>query len=353
TPDTLQGHWELAEWCRSHGLEGPRKEHLQRVLDFDPDHARAHSSLGHVRQGDRWVTQEELDQAMRRKGYVKYKGRYVTRQELELLQRREQAEKQAQAWFPKVRLWSRWLKGRHAGRRAEAVASLQAITDPAAIRALKQFLGRDANPTVRGLLVKILGQMESPRAAEILVTMALQDKDTGVRSAAVDALPKSFHPQARASFRRALTSDLNETVLRAAAALRRIGTKDDVPALITALVTMHRYRVRVPAGGSSYTFSRDGSFQLGGGPPTAVVPLEVEAALRTGQLPYGVVVQPDPLLVAQQPTRRVTVERTHKNQEVLWTLQKLTGQDFGFDRAAWEKWWLLQKAKAATVLNWE
>ncbi|NOX53433.1 MAG: HEAT repeat domain-containing protein [Planctomycetes bacterium] len=353
TPDTLEGHWQLAEWCRRHKLEEPRKEHLRRVLQFDPDHTRAHYSLGHVRQGDRWLTQEQLDEAMRQKGYVKYKGRYVTRQELELLQQREAADKEARAWFPKVRLWYRWLKGRHAGRRAEALSSLQAISDPAAIRALKQFLGRDASPAVRRLLVKILGQIESPQAGGTLVAMALQDEDIGVRSAAVDALPESFHAQARARFRQALKSDRNETVLRAAAALRKIGTKEDVPALIAALVTSHRYRVRVRAGGGSYTFSRDGSFQLGGGPPTAVLPPEVDVALRTGQLPYGVIVQPDPLLVAQQPTRRVTVERKHKNQEVLWTLQKLTGQDFGFDTTAWEKWWLLQKAKAATVLNWE
>ena len=44
-PDTIEGQWELAEWCREHTLLSQRKVHLERILELDPDHEQARRAL--------------------------------------------------------------------------------------------------------------------------------------------------------------------------------------------------------------------------------------------------------------------------------------------------------------------
>ena len=39
--NTLEGHWELAQWCRANRLTPQRNAHLQRVVEFDPEHKLA------------------------------------------------------------------------------------------------------------------------------------------------------------------------------------------------------------------------------------------------------------------------------------------------------------------------
>lgn len=349
--DTVEEHLRLATWCQQHGLEAERAEELRRVLELDPNNQVAHRALKHVRYDGRWVTRDEYDRLMRENGYVLYKGRYLTRQELELLQQKERLTARQQQWFPKIRIWHRWLTGRRADRRAEALARLREVRDPAALRALQQFLGRDRRSSVRALLVEILAQMDAAPAHALLTTLALQDPDEQVRQAAVRAIPESYLPTARARFRAALGSQDNRLVRRAGAALAEVGTQEDVPALIAALVTTHAYKVRVPTYSNTYGFSTDGSFSIGGAPLTTPLPPDVELALRTGQLPYGVLVQPDPVLRAHQRTKVVTVRVRLQNPEVLVALQKLTGKDFGYEERIWQRWWVAQKQSSAFPLN--
>ncbi len=43
------------------------------------------------------------------------------------------------------------------------------------------------------------------------------------------------------------------------------------------------------------------------------------------------------------PRKMVTVTVNQPNQETLTTLQKLTGQNFGFDERTWRLWWAAEK----------
>ena len=40
-PDTVEGQWELAEWCEKNHLNEARKTHLRRIIELDPNHAAA------------------------------------------------------------------------------------------------------------------------------------------------------------------------------------------------------------------------------------------------------------------------------------------------------------------------
>jgi hypothetical protein len=83
-PDTIEAHWELAEWCRQNKLTRQRTEQLEAILALDPDHEAAHKALRHTFHNGEWLSQEEL---MRSRGYIRHKNRWVTQQELDLIEK--------------------------------------------------------------------------------------------------------------------------------------------------------------------------------------------------------------------------------------------------------------------------
>ena len=119
-PDTVEGQWKLAEWCRQNKLIKARHAHLERIIELDPNHAEARHGLGYSQIQGRWVTQETL---MTENGYVRYKGAWLLPQEIELREQ-EQKEKLAQLeWKKKLKNWHGWLSTDKAGL---AIANIKA-----------------------------------------------------------------------------------------------------------------------------------------------------------------------------------------------------------------------------------
>ncbi len=58
--DDADGHFALATWCKTNKLFRQYRAQLERVIAIAPDHADARKALGHVRDGDTWVTKAEL-----------------------------------------------------------------------------------------------------------------------------------------------------------------------------------------------------------------------------------------------------------------------------------------------------
>ena len=105
--------------------------------------------------------------------------------------------------------------------------------------------------------------------------------------------------------------------------------------LIDALATSHK--MRVPQGPAyAVGFNRNGTQ----GNLNSGLPPDVEAALRSGQLPYGVVI--DNSNVRAPPVKWVTVRVPLQNSEVLDALRTLSQQNFGYDKRAWRLWWQAQ-----------
>src|SRR5687768_11805617 len=72
-PDTVDGQWKIAEWCRERGMSKERTTHLERIVVLDPNHKQARGALGYGQFNGRWVRQEDV---MKERGYVQYKGRW-------------------------------------------------------------------------------------------------------------------------------------------------------------------------------------------------------------------------------------------------------------------------------------
>lgn len=325
--DEVQPRWELAEWCKANGLREAREEQLSLLLNIDPDHEDARRILGHVRHNGQWLTRDEW---MTSRGYVRHNGKYVTQQERDLLLKSEEERAAETAWYPKVRQWFNWATGRNAQRAADGRAQLAGLTDPDAAPAVVNFLGGHRDAEVRLLCVRLLGQMAGPKPVEPLVAKSLYDSSHDVRMAARGAIRADQYPLAMEFYVPELKSDSNEIVQRAAVAIRDMGDKTAVPYLIGALVTHHRWKVEVPQAPTVSVIGGEGSW----------LPPEIEGLARTGQLPYGAIVIPP--ATQARTTRTVTIKGDVKNAEVLAALKRITGQDFGYNKRAWEIWWQTQ-----------
>lgn len=334
--ETAEAHWDLSEWCRQNALKEQRNLHLERVVELDPGHEAAHRALGHTLRDGIWMSRDEI---MTAQGYVKHKGRYITRQELELIEKTQAERDQELDWFRKVRLWHGWLTGRHEERRQTGRLELEQIADPHAVPALVRFLGDDENRAIREFCVAILAEIGGAKPVPALVNLSLRDPDVEIRLAALNAIREEQREAAIPFYLAELKNDLNAIVRRAGACLGCFEDTRVIPPLIDALVTTHRYRIRVPGSTSpTFSFGTDGSFAGG-----TALPPDVELMLRSGQLPYGAAVHQVPPPGQELRTKIVTVKYDHQNPEVLTALQKLTGENHGYDERTWRLWWAAEK----------
>ena len=75
---------DVAEWAKEQGLVRDRRRILQKVLEIDPDNARANELLGFVSYEGKWVTKSEaekmrseaLETEMKAKGFVQAQNWY-------------------------------------------------------------------------------------------------------------------------------------------------------------------------------------------------------------------------------------------------------------------------------------
>src|SRR5690606_35805913 len=89
-PDTADAHWQLADWCRQQKLVIEYREELNKVLELDPNHERAHLALGHKKHADGWSSREDV---MASRGLIWYGGKYYTQQHIELLEQAKAVKK--------------------------------------------------------------------------------------------------------------------------------------------------------------------------------------------------------------------------------------------------------------------
>jgi len=333
TPMNVKAQWDLAEWCRRNRLKDQRKQHLQNVVVIEPDHKKARGALNHVQHKGQWVPRH---QSMIDKGFVKHRGRYITRQELELIEKSNTQIEAEKKWLKQIRTWMKQIKGRDVNKSRQTLAEIKSLRDPDSIHGLARVLSNDPDPRARALYIEILSGIPGEKPVEHLVNQSLRDVKNNIRDMAVDAISPQMREKAVSHYVQSLYDPSNLVVRRAGTLLGQLGENSIVPQLIGALVTRHRYRVRVPDNGQTISFGVDGSF--GGTGP--VLPLNIEILLRTGQLQNGVIVLPEQRPVA---TKVVSITHSHQNVEVLRTLEKLTGASFGYDQRTWRLWWAAQR----------
>ncbi len=305
-PDTVDGHWTLAEWCRERGLADRRTEHLRRIVELDPNHTQARRALGYSQVQGEWKTQEEY---MLEQGYRRYRGRWMTTQQIELLEKQRTQEVAEKEWAQKIRRWREWLG---TDRDTEGRQNILAVTDPLATAALKRLIEEDRVYQARLLYVDALEGIGTPAARAVLAERSIVDPHVEVRERCLDRLEESGDHSVVEFFVHKLHSKDNRVVNQAAVGLARMRQPSAIGPLINALVTTHKYKL-VSGGGSgsmSTTFGSSGGGGLSVGGSTKIISRQIA------------------------------------NQGVLDALVVLTGQNFSFDQRAWKYWHSTQKKRA-------
>jgi hypothetical protein len=312
-PDTVEGQWNLAQWCRDHKLPAQRTTHLRRVIELDPDHVEARRLLGYNKIEGQWMTQDEW---MIKQGYVKYKNKWMLPQEVEIEEQKEKQKLAETEWYHKIKTWRAWLG---TDRNNLARKNLAGIDDPRAIRALLDKLGQDhadkkgwdPNQEARLLYLEALGHIHTPEAASVLAVCSIEDDDREVRLSALDQLETLKSPEIVKYYVGKLRDKDNGTIQRAAVALGRMKDPSSIGPLINALITEHKQKVsNAPPGQMTTTFPTGNTkggigMGMGGGGPKVIL--------------YYV-----------------------HNQSVLDALTTITGQNFSFDQRAWKTWYAAQ-----------
>src|SRR5687768_11940508 len=171
-PDTEDGQWELAEWCREQSLFDQRKTHLRRLIELNPDHQQARRLLGFQFLDGQWITRENF---RRGEGYELYKGKWRTTQEIEILESKARLDLAQKEWLQKIRRWRSDLNSPERARLA--YESLTAIKDPVAVGPLREMLARERVRRVKTLYADVLASINTSEAVGALVQRVLYDPD--------------------------------------------------------------------------------------------------------------------------------------------------------------------------------
>lgn len=257
--NTVEAHWNMAEWCKEVGLSDQRKRHLQAVISLEPNHEDARKALGYQRFGSQWLTQDEHMQSL---GYTKYKGAWRLRQEIEIASRQEQQDLAVKKLRKDVRLWFDQVAS--GGRLADAAnRSLNTLNDPAAAPALAEILGDAQQPReVRKRCLEILSKLPTNAAIPTLCNVAMSDSEGSLQDGCLDLLKEQGLHIAVPFFINELKSKNNARINRAGECLGRLGDKSATLPLINALVTEHRETVSVGGGAGSIS-AGPGGFSTG------------------------------------------------------------------------------------------
>lgn len=338
---SIDSHWQLAEWCRSHRLKNQRSEQLELLLQLEPDHEDARKILGHVKHHGEWMPREEM---MAKQGYVKYRNQWITSQELALIEKNAKQREAELVWYPKVRLWLGWIHGNDHHRKKEGLNQFSELREPDAVPALMKMMATHDDLETRRLYVRVLGQIPGSGAVEALLDRYLYDPSEAVWSEALLAIQPGQYELAIPMLISALTNDSNSVIQRAASALGNTGSEQAVPALIAALITTHKLKVEV-VDSQPISFGRSSSGSVGMVDPrqaNGAAMLELEMLARLGQLPYGARIVP--FYQTPKNTKVVTVVVDVKNAAVLTALEKITDKHLGYNESDWHLWWSVYKS---------
>jgi hypothetical protein len=351
-PATAAAQYELGVWCEEQKLRGLADVHYRRAVELDSEHAEANRKLGHVRHDGRWMTYDAMRRAQ---GLVQHRGRWISKEEAAREAASQSLAAESASRVRQLIPLRMGLKSADATVSQDAQRELDGFRDPASVPALVQVFGRD-DVDGRIRLARLLGGIPGPEARQALVERALRDTDPTVHLAITEELARRAEPETTQALLKALGDRDRARVGRAARTLAELGIVAATPRLIPLLVKVDRRPV--------FVRSRSAPPLVGPGVTPVGVntysgrtwPMLTGPAVAPGAVAYGAVGVPAPgdgtsLWMggggpARKPALRM-LTRVDRNADVYEALVALTGQDFGYDPAAWKRWLALNPGTAA------
>lgn len=316
--DTVEGQWQMAEWCRENHLSQQRKTHLERIIEIDPNHEAARHGLGYSLIRGQWMTQKEK---MEKEGYIFYGGKWILEQEKDLYENHRKEELAQKEWYKRLKIWRDWLEkdNKAAQARANFAAIGKVEGDVYAVKPLAVGMQNEEDRDIKTLYIEALARIGNSPAMDALAGASLHDADEEIRIECLERVVKKNYRPAIGLYVQALKSKDNVMINRAGVALRQMKEPATIGPLIEALVTTHKFQIqRGNPGQTSATF--------GTGANSGAMP-----GFSFGNAPPEIV------------TQKIS------NPAVLDALVSLTSPtNFEYDTIAWKQWFAAQK-KPATM----
>ncbi len=306
----LQGHLDLARWCRTEKLAREAAAEYRKVVSSDPDHEEARAFLGYRLHKGTWMTEEEVNAD---KGLVRHKGRWVTPEERDLDAALDEQKALDKALLREVTVLLEKIHSSDPRKRDDAVAALAKIEDKYKSKAYLAALTTSHKET-RRFAIEEIGRMKEQAAAKPLARRALWDEEEPLRALAFKSLEQVAHPDTALFFVPFLGEESVSARIRCVDAMLRFRDPRLVGYLLVALEANAQ---RIEALDST-------------DPVTAV-------ARRTLILPDGsTIVVPKVVRLKGESVDKALLEKLKEEKSALAAaLRALTGQDHGEDPAAW------------------
>jgi hypothetical protein len=347
---TAESEFALGLWCEQNQLADLAKLHYEAALAHDRGFEAAHKKLGHVQHGTQWLSSDELRQTQ---GMVKFRGQWITEEEKAKREESALAGAAQSVWVRRIKMLRQAIVTGSLDRSREAETQLMQINDPAAVLPLVKVLGQDEIP-MRRLLTHALARIDGKESSRALVNMILAEPEADVRGSILECLKERDGAEVVPQLMKGLRSSNVRVVNRAAWSLGNLGAIMAVPQLVGVLITSEERIVLVPPDAGSV----NPSGSIGSGPVLmgmnqSSIAYLTPPAMAPGAVAFGAVAVPffNPFQlnaggvgipgVVTTPTRGPeprAVTFNYQNAEVLIALTKLTGEDFGYDAAAWRRW---------------
>jgi hypothetical protein len=320
TENTVEVHLQWAKWCHERQLPDQAKIHWQQILELDNDHADARAILGYRKDlTGGWYSQQER---LENRGFVQERngGRWRTPYQIqveEILAKNKEIDLQ---WQKTVKDLCRKLPN------AQAEAELLSISDPAAFTALRDALlaeRENKNPHKRTVLIKTLVRLNDVNALRFVTAWSVRPDEPSedIRQICVEELQKRIidNPAIRQimieTYRDSLRRPNMPLVIiqMVSKVLGDIGGYEAIPELIDVLMVLKKTEIRQ---------EQPQTFSFGGG----------KSGIEGGSKP-------------------IIISERVQNLAALTALRKLTGVNYGFDQAAWRKWYQQPQRSSTTNFN--
>jgi hypothetical protein len=344
--NTAAAHVELARWCQANGLTDRARVHWQEAVARDADCAEARAALGFVKRNMAWVQVPAAPgapgapAALAAAAAEPAQAPPAAPQDPMSANRRRVLNAEVQDIFVTCLLSS------DPQKRSEGRQRLLAIRDPAAAEPIARILSLGDDDT-RRLACEALAGIPYDEAACILARFVLSDESQEVQRAAVAALASRQESRGLPQLTNALKGS-PRSLNRAAYALGEIGDLAAAPALIAHLQTPETRILKAPASGGgasdtgAYLFTGTIITYVAGAKPV-VANGAVGWDIQVGAIPVGTAIS------FRNP--RVTIYRTIvefvQRPAVHDALQKMLGEDHGYNSADWRAALARKQAEAA------
>lgn len=250
--------FQLAHWCKLNTLLPQHRYHLTRTIQLDPNHNLARAALGYIRHDTEsgWINAESL---RRDQGLIHSSKGWVLPEVLAARDQASENDKQSKLWIRNFRR----MHANAARGDGQAVAEIEAITDPMAARAIADELLRSRNSkanlrSLRMIYVRLLGRMRTGGTVATLVEMGLNEPDELIREESLRQLTQYGASSAVATYVPLLSSSSPDRIDAAARALTFFVDPELAFAYVDALVSEQKSQVQVGSGGTDVGFGNTG-----------------------------------------------------------------------------------------------